>query len=261
MRRCMLHIMRVASRCACLSLLVALLHIHAASSFHGGTGAVALPASSAPITTRLFGAPRPLPERLRVGAAVASLAVSLAALGGGCPLPAGATGDGYLTERQHLVAEAWRAVDKKFVDRTFNGHDDWFKLRQDAVRRSYGSDEEAYEAAGEVLSALGDPYTRFLPPAKFESVVNAATSSVGGVGVELLEVDQRGASSLQGGAGGGAGSVAVVVGDVQAKSPALAAGLARGDVITSVDGAAVGLARGPPQSTRRLSALRAWASR
>ena len=102
------------------------------------------------------------------------------------PLPAHAA-DGYLSDPQHLVAEAWKQVDKRFVDRTFNGHEDWFKLRQDYVHRNYRSSEEAYSAVEELLGNLGDKYTRFLPPAKFDSVVNSATASVGGVGIEIIE--------------------------------------------------------------------------
>jgi C-terminal processing protease CtpA/Prc len=80
------------------------------------------------------------------------------------------------------------------VDRTFNGHKDWFELRQELVhKRRYSTTnreqglEEAYAASAELVGKLGDPYTRFLRPSKFNTIVNAATSSVGGVGVEIVE--------------------------------------------------------------------------
>ena len=41
-----------------------------------------------------------------------------------------------LLERHRLVAEAWRTVDKLYVDRTFNGHDDWFRMRQGRLVRA-----------------------------------------------------------------------------------------------------------------------------
>ena len=45
------------------------------------------------------------------------------------------------TDRNRLAAEVWRSVDESFYDRTFNGND-WFKLRQDLVKKEYKSDEE-----------------------------------------------------------------------------------------------------------------------
>jgi hypothetical protein len=33
-----------------------------------------------------------------------------------------------------VVAEAWSVVDATYVDRTFNNND-WFKIRQDVVKR------------------------------------------------------------------------------------------------------------------------------
>ena len=38
-----------------------------------------------------------------------------------------------------------------------------------------------------IMSRLGDRYTRYLPPAKYDSIVNAATGNVFGVGVELAQ--------------------------------------------------------------------------
>jgi len=129
-----------------------------------------------------------------------------------------------LSEPQRVVAETWRAVDKGFVDRTFNGREDWFQLRQEAVRKKYSQGDagmqEAYSEAAGLVATLGDPYTRFLGPSKFATVVNSATASVGGVGVEILEdVD----GSLR-------------VGDVQPSSPASAVGLMKGDTFVLVDG-------------------------
>ena len=137
-------------------------------------------------------------------------------------------------------------MDKQFYDRTFNGRDDWFKLREDFVRRrKYDSKAEAFEAVGELLGKLDDPYTRFLPPDKFDSLVNSATATVAGVGVEILDL---------GSAAGG-----VVVGDVQPNSPAEKAGVMTGDRFKIVDGKDVvatemtpedvaGVLRGPPGS-------------
>ena len=42
-----------------------------------------------------------------------------------------------LTTEQKVVAQVWSVVDQGFVDRTFNNND-WMKLRQTLVKKSYG---------------------------------------------------------------------------------------------------------------------------
>jgi carboxyl-terminal processing protease len=91
---------------------------------------------------------------------------------------------GSLTTEQKAVAEAWRIVDNNFIDRTFN-HQDWFKVRQDAVKKKYKSMEEANVAIETLVSSLGDKYTRYLPLNKYKSIVDAATGTLAGIGVEL----------------------------------------------------------------------------
>ena len=53
-----------------------------------------------------------------------------------------------------LAAETWRSVDELFLDRSFNGLD-WFKLRQNIVKRSYKTEEEVFTALQETLAKLG----------------------------------------------------------------------------------------------------------
>jgi carboxyl-terminal processing protease len=67
------------------------------------------------------------------------------------------------------VAEAWRLVDNSFIDRTFNGQD-WFKLRQDNVGRKYKNMDEARTAIANMIGNLGDKYTRYLSPSKYQSL-------------------------------------------------------------------------------------------
>jgi hypothetical protein len=45
-------------------------------------------------------------------------------------------GDDSWTDRNRLAADAWRAVDEIYYDRTFGGND-WFKLRQEIVKKNY----------------------------------------------------------------------------------------------------------------------------
>ncbi len=100
------------------------------------------------------------------------------------PPIASAADYGSLSDEQKLVAEAWRVVDNNFIDRTFNNQD-WFQLRQDAVKKKYKSNQEALDAIDKIVSSLGDKYTRYLPPAKYKSLVDSATGTLAGAGIEL----------------------------------------------------------------------------
>ena len=141
-----------------------------------------------------------------------------------CPLPSHAASYGSFTDEQKLVAEAWRLVDNSFLDRTFNGQD-WFQLRQDYVlkqAKTYKSMFDAQQAIDRMVSTLGDKYTRYLSPAKYQSLVDSATGSFAGVGVEI------GTTSPENGR--------PMVSDLEEKSPASNAGLKPGDVFVEVDG-------------------------
>jgi len=101
-------------------------------------------------------------------------------------LPAAASDYGSFTAEQKFVAESWRIVDQFYIDRTFN-HQNWFQVRQDALKKKYKNMDEARVEVEKITGSLGDRYTRYLPPAKYDSIVNAATGSVFGVGVELAQ--------------------------------------------------------------------------
>jgi len=101
------------------------------------------------------------------------------------PANAGSASDyGALSDEQKAVAEAWRIVDNNFIDRTFN-HQDWFKVRQEAVKKKYKTMGEAQVEIERLVGTLGDKYTRYLPPAKYRSMVDSATGTLAGVGVEI----------------------------------------------------------------------------
>ena len=100
--------------------------------------------------------------------------------------PAAASDYGSFTSEQKFVAESWRIIDQFYIDRTFN-HQNWFRVRQDALKKKYKNMDEARAEVEKITSSLGDRYTRYLPPAKYDSIVNAATGSVFGVGVELAQ--------------------------------------------------------------------------
>jgi len=155
---------------------------------------------------------------LRRAAARALLAagVTVSTLGG----PAVAAEQAW-TDRNRLAAETWRVVDESYVDRTFGGKD-WFKLRQSVVKRDYKSDEEVYAALKDTLSNLGDPYTRYLPPAQYTALINSAVGELTGVGLELTAEE------------GASGGVRIV--NVADGSPAIGSGILPGDILENVDG-------------------------
>lgn len=134
--------------------------------------------------------------------------------------PASASDYASFTPEQRFIAEAWRQVDDAYIDRTFNDQN-WFQIRQDALKKKHRTmDEARFEVEG-ILSSLGDRYTRYLPPAKYDSIVNAATGNVFGVGVELAQSKEN---------------MRVVASDVELNGPAAKGGLQRDDVFLEVDG-------------------------
>ncbi len=134
------------------------------------------------------------------------------------PQPVQAADYGSFTDEQRFIAEAWRVVDNAYIDRTFN-HQNWFQMRQDALKKKYKNMNEAQVELEQMLSSLGDRYTRYLPPSKYESMVNAATGNLFGVGVELAQNGDR-----------------VMASDVEPNSPAARGGLQRNDIFVEVDG-------------------------
>lgn len=123
------------------------------------------------------------------------------------------------TDRNRLAAETWRAVDEIYIDRTFNGQD-WFRMRQEVVKKNYKSDEELFENLKSMLAKLGDKYTRFLTPAQYAALFNSAAGELTGIGAELVT-----------GPTGG-----TIIDRVEEGTPAQQAGLMKGDVIVNVDG-------------------------
>jgi carboxyl-terminal processing protease len=133
-----------------------------------------------------------------------------------------------LNENQQFISEVWQAVTSQYFDQTFNGlgENRWRAKEKDALQAvaDTGPDDDAIveDAIKNMLSSLGDPYTRFLPREN-EVLAAYATGASGkaGIGVQLLE-DPR--------------TKNVVVTATTASGPAASAGVQAGDVILKIDG-------------------------
>ncbi|CAK9166994.1 unnamed protein product [Ilex paraguariensis] len=129
-----------------------------------------------------------------------------------------------LSEENLLFLEAWRTIDRAYVDKTFNGQS-WFRYRENALRNEpMTTREETYVAIRKMLATLDDPFTRFLEPEKFKSLRSGTQSAVTGVGLSI------------GYPTGNDGSTAglVVISAAQG-GPANRAGISSGDVILAID--------------------------
>lgn len=72
-----------------------------------------------------------------------------------------------VTNEQLLFLEAWRAVDRAYVDKKFNGQN-WFKIREDSLKKvPMSSRKDTYAAIKGLLASLNDPFTRFLDPDQY----------------------------------------------------------------------------------------------
>eukprot|EP00897_Mesotaenium_endlicherianum_P004000 jgi/Mesen1/3628/ME000020S03161 len=77
---------------------------------------------------------------------------------------------GALTEENLVFLEAWRVVDRAYVDKSFNGQS-WFRYRENALKNTPMVDrDQTYAAIRKMLASLDDPFTRFLEPEKLATL-------------------------------------------------------------------------------------------
>ncbi|ACA98847.1 carboxyl-terminal processing protease CtpA [Synechococcus sp. 7002] len=88
------------------------------------------------------------------------------------------------TDEQDLLLQAWRYVSQAYVDETFN-HQNWWLIRQKFLKRPLKTRDEAYEAVGEMLALLDDPYTRLLRPEQYRSLKVSTSGELSGVGLQI----------------------------------------------------------------------------
>jgi carboxyl-terminal processing protease len=156
--------------------------------------------------------PRRSSDGLRRGWAVL---LTLLLLLGGAAAPAAA-----LSDAQQLVVEAWRLVNQSYVDPDQLEQLHWRQLRQKALERPIQTSRDAYDAIEAMLAPIGDPYTRLLRPAEFNTLQSNTRGTVSGVGLQLALRD---------------GQRIVVIAPLEG-SPAAEAGIVSGSELLSVDG-------------------------
>ncbi|WP_228054550.1 carboxyl-terminal processing protease CtpA [Gloeocapsopsis crepidinum] len=125
-----------------------------------------------------------------------------------------------LTEEQKLVSEAWRMVNRVYLDDTFN-HQNWSMLRLKTLKQPLKDREAAYEAIQKMLATLDDPFTRFLKPEQYRSLQVNTSGELTGVGLQIALEPKTGQLEV----------VAPIAG-----SPAEKAGIRPHDRILAIDG-------------------------
>ncbi len=89
-----------------------------------------------------------------------------------------------LTDEQKLVSQAWRIVNRTYLDDTFN-HQNWAQVRQEALKTRLKDSQTAYEAIQNMLKSLDDPFTRFLDPRQYRSLQVNTSGELTGVGLQI----------------------------------------------------------------------------
>lgn len=121
---------------------------------------------------------------------------------------------------KELLDEAWQIVNRDYVDSTFN-HNNWMVVRQEYLKRFYGSKQQVYQAIQEMLGKLGDPYTNFLAPQEVKNLANDVSGDFVGVGI-AVGLDER--------------TREWIVVEPIAGTPAALAGILPEDVILKING-------------------------
>ncbi|KAK4425370.1 Carboxyl-terminal-processing peptidase 2, chloroplastic [Sesamum alatum] len=129
-----------------------------------------------------------------------------------------------LSEENLLFLEAWRTLDRAYIDKTFNGQS-WFRYRENALRNEpMNTREETYAAIRKMVATLDDPFTRFLEPQKFKSLRSGTRNTLTGVGLSIGYPTGKDKSTS-----------GLVVVSAAPGGPANRAGVLSGDLILAID--------------------------
>ncbi|MGB7518644.1 MAG: S41 family peptidase [Spirulinaceae cyanobacterium] len=119
---------------------------------------------------------------------------------------------------QELITEAWKIIEKDYIDPTFNGQD-WNAVLQRTLEKERNSDESPYQLIQEMLSSLGDSSTRLIPmPSEQIEVLKTQPDLAIGLQFRLDEQTKS-----------------YIVYEVYDNSPAYKAGILPGDILVDID--------------------------
>jgi len=90
------------------------------------------------------------------------------------------------SDEQKLLSEAWRIVDRAYVDSSFN-HQNWWLVRQKALKQPLDNRDATYEAIQKMLASLDDPYTRLLKPDQYRSLQTNTSGELTGIGLQITQ--------------------------------------------------------------------------
>jgi carboxyl-terminal processing protease len=121
-------------------------------------------------------------------------------------------------QSKELVDEVWQAVNKYYVDPSFN-QQDWPAVREALRSRTYRNKDEAYKAITTALKPLGDRYTRFLDPAQFARLNGDEAPSAIGIRLDIVP-----------------GTKEIQIVEPLNNSPASRAGIQPGDILVELNG-------------------------
>ncbi|NER97078.1 MAG: PDZ domain-containing protein [Symploca sp. SIO1B1] len=124
------------------------------------------------------------------------------------------------SEEEQLFSQAWRIVSQTYLDDTFN-HQNWWLLRQKALKKPPKDREETYQEIEKLLGTLDEPFTRLLRPEQYHSLQVSTSGELSGVGLQISFNSQTGELEV----------VAPIAG-----SPASEAGIKARDRILEIDG-------------------------
>jgi carboxyl-terminal processing protease len=116
-----------------------------------------------------------------------------------------------------IYHQAWELVRDNYFDANFSGQNwiNWEHKFDEDIK----SVEDAHRAIKVMLESLKDPYTRFLDPRAFRDENDAIDAKIVGIGINLLQKDQR-----------------LIVTRTIENSPADNSGLKESDEVIAIDG-------------------------
>ena len=96
-----------------------------------------------------------------------------------------------LTEEQKFFNQAWRIVNRAYLDEKFNNQN-WWIVRQKALKKRLRNRDETYGAIEKMLASLDDPFTRLLRPEQYRSLQVNTSGELTGIGLQIAIDEETG---------------------------------------------------------------------